>query len=71
MTDTAQFTEALSALTALSSQQILDRLANLATEEAQLRALLRVARARERTQRALGPRQPSEQRSTAAEVSHE
>jgi hypothetical protein len=57
MPDAAPFAEALSALTALTSQQILGRLADLATEEAQLRALLRVARARERTRKALTPHQ--------------
>jgi hypothetical protein len=59
MDDPAPFAEALNALTALSSQQIIERLADLATEEAQLRALLRVTRARERTQKALTPHQPA------------
>jgi hypothetical protein len=47
-TETPHITEALDALRGLTSEQILARLDQIRAEEAQLRALLRSVRARER-----------------------
>ena len=44
-------TDALATLAQLSSEQLLARLAELYAEQEQVRALLRVARARERAER--------------------
>lgn len=44
-------TDALDAMRRLTSEQILGRLSDLSVEEAQLRAALRVVRARERAER--------------------
>ena len=54
-TNTPPPTDLIAELSRLTSEQLLARLADLHIEEEQLRALLRVARARERATRIMRP----------------
>jgi hypothetical protein len=59
MTGTKPIADALAAVQALTSEQILSRLAELGQEEQQLRVLLRAARAREREEGQAGSGGPA------------